>query len=312
MELPHMMLLGPAGLPGPAPFLLLGGTGAATRGVRRATVGAMSPRRPAVLLLLTLTAALVACGDDDPDVTAGSTSTAAPATETTAPPPTDTTTTQAPGTTGPPTTAPVTTLPVDPSITCESDTTLSADADGDGAADTIALVSDPSTYTSALEVCTATGGHQLDALGASTVEATDLDGDGAVEILYGGTAATSKTVQVARIVDGDLVTVTVDGAPLVLVDGFPDGTPPDGPRHAYGCPGELSGTPVHVVALQVTPLNAVEHTFQLEAVGFVLDGPAATVADTQSVSSAEATPGGTPEELIAYAQELVDANAPAC
>jgi hypothetical protein len=274
----------------------------------------MSSRRlPAVLLLaVALGASLLACGDDEPAATTDSSSTTAPVSAT-APATADASTvTTAIETTVPPTTQPTTTEPGEPTVSCDEGTTLSADVDGDGTVDAVALVTDPSAFTSELRVCTAAGTIALDALGATTVDAADIDGDGAAELLYGGSGATSRTVQVAQLVDGNLLTVTVDGAPLILTDGYPDGTPPDGPRHAFGCGGTVDGTAVHVIVLRVTPINAAEHTFSLDATGYRLEGGTAVLAGTQTVTSAAGTPGGTPEELIAYANEIVAEQAPAC
>lgn len=271
-------------------------------------------RRTATLLLaLALSGSLGACGDDDAsDVSAASSTSTAPATDTTPTTSGGTTTEPTADTSAPASTTPPTTEPVTPPVSCDEGETISADADGDGAADTIVLVTDPSTYTSELRVCTTTATLTLDALGASTLSAADADGDGAAEIFYGGTGATSQTVQVARVVDGSLVTVTANGGPLMLTDGYPDGTPPDGPRHAFGCGGTVDGAAAHLIVLRVTPINASEYAFSLEATGYVLEGGTASVAGTQTVTSAAGTPGGTPEDLIAYANEIVAEHAPAC
>lgn len=95
---------------------------------------------------------------------------------------------------------------------------LVADVDGDGRDDTVGVDDEQLD----LVLCRATGeSARLPEAGmGELLDARDLDGDGASEILFGGTTVSASVVEVASWEDGEFVAwVTEDGARLQLWQG---------------------------------------------------------------------------------------------
>lgn len=256
----------------------------------------MRLRTAATLFLILLAVSGCASDDDGGDVSSGDT-TATTSAATTSPSTSDEVTTLPPTTSEPATTASTaadtTTTTAgdvtgggDPAITCDGGVML-GDVDGDGVDDPVAQVTDPATGDSTLDVCpsTATGGFQLTNGGQSELNLADVDGDGSAEIFYGGNQAMSRTVQIARYLDGQLVVVNgPEGTPLVLTDGFPEGLPPDGPRYGYGCDDHASGRVLVTVELSETETAegpVISGTWR----AFTLDGSTAAQVDSSEISS---------------------------
>jgi hypothetical protein len=264
--------------------------------------GGMRLRSAAILVVILLTGAC--SSDDGGDVSSGGTSTeasttAAPASGPTTPDTTPagtepagtepaTTPTTASPTTGGPTSTVTGDGPTsvgDPGITCEGAPTP-ADVDGDGIDDAIIATAADDGFP-IVEVCPSgsVGGFVLQPTGEGELSFADIDGDGAAEILYGGTQAMSRTVGVARMVDGALMPVIrTDGVPITLVDGYPEGLPPDGPRLAFGCDDHDTGR-----VLVTLELNEIDRDGSPVIDGvwsaYELDGPVVQQVDTAPVTA---------------------------
>lgn len=279
------------------------------------------PRLLPVSAFVIAALALTACSSDDGgDVRSGGTATEAPATsapatdptapatappgtESGSPPGTDAPTTGAPGSTD---TTTLTGSIGDSSITCEGAPTP-ADIDGDDVDDAIIATTSDDGFP-VVEVCPSgtVGGFVLQQTGEGELSFADIDGDGTAEIFYGGTQAMSRTVGVARMVDGTLLPVIrADGVPITLIDGYPEGLPPDGPRLAFGCDDHDTGR-----VLVTLELNEVDRDGEPVIDGvwsaYELNGHVVEQVDTAAVTAEDY------DDTQTMLDELVASWAPPC
>lgn len=261
-------------------------------------------------LAAVLGVATVACGGGGDDV---SSDTTAGADETTTSEPSDpTTAATTPDTTGggPSTIGDGT----EPPHGCAEAGTINGDVDGDGQSDRV--IHHMTADGPVLEVCTWYFSGRIDGTGqAEFLQLTDVDGDGTDEILFGSTSATARMVQIAHVDrEGNIVVLALDdGSPLVLVDGYPDGDPPDGHRFTYGCVAATDEVPAHLVMVEVTATNAdVDGGLAYSVTPLTLDFDVVTPGEVQSTDLAAVDESGTAEELMALADGVAREQAPDC
>ena len=229
------------------------------------------PALPALVALVALAIVAAACGgDDDSAVTPTSGPTSTSRTTPTAPAPA---------------------CPDDPAPGARtSRSEAEADVDGDGEQDTVSshLVDDQVWH---LRVALAAGGGADVALGVLASESVavlgggDADGDGAEEIWAStGSGASATIIGLARFDDCSLTQVTFDaGTPAEFPIGGSVGT-----ASGLECTGGAQEDDPDLTAYTVT--NTGEDRYDLEAIGYVLDGDVLTRGDTSAASISNRDP----------------------
>ncbi len=258
---------------------------------------------PVLALLLTIALAAASCGSDsqtstsvttDPPETTTSSTTAD---ATTIAPPTS-------GSTSPPlTTALAVNATDDPRCATGAE---EADVDDDGTADRV--VHTFVDGNAVLRLCASSAGYQeLPGLGmAEQLQLVDIELDESNEILYGATAAGSAGYFVAVVDNGVLTAVTTEaGDPFVLTDGYPNGLPPAGVRHAFGCrDGDADGV------RDLLTVTATQGPTEIEIEGsyWTIDRGTAVEGGHFVADAAGSVAGGGPQDLMEFLAEEV----PAC
>lgn len=156
----------------------------------------------------------------------------------------------------------------------DSDTTVEADVDGDGAPDEVGSTERPGELV--LHVTLAAGGDAVLVLptfgvgGTGLIGPADVDGDGAAELwVRTGSGASAAIVGLARFADCQLVQVTfAAGGPAELPVGGSVGT-----SAGLSCDGSVDPTADVTTYLAS---NVGEETYEVTATEYALDGPALT------------------------------------
>jgi hypothetical protein len=256
-----------------------------------------STRSTRALLLAVLVIAVASCGGDDDASDGNATVLSNDLTSTTTAPNSDATDSAPPSTAGDGT---------NPPQGCIAAGTVTGDVDGDGQPDRVLhhLTEDGPV----LDVCTWWFSGSVAGLGqAGVLELVDVDADDTMEILYGSIEDGVVTAQIAQAdADGNLVVVTgSDGEPLVLTDGYPDGPPPDGQLHTYGCVPAAGEAPAHLVTARITVGGEVSY----ELTPYTIASGSATPGEVVAQALPDLPDTGTPEERADAAARQI---APLC
>jgi hypothetical protein len=263
-------------------------------------MGEIRSTRTTRALLLTLASwAVVGCGgggDEASDDPGPATVLSRDLTSTTTAPVAETTGSAPPSTAGDGT---------NPPQGCTAAGTVTGDVDGDDQPDRVLhhLTEDGPR----LDVCTWWFSGSVPGVGqGSFVDLVDVNGDEAMDILFGSVENDVVTVQVAQAdTDGNLVVVTgADGEPLTLTDGYPDGPPPEGRLHTYGCVPAAGEAPAQLVAVRVTANGEVSY----ELTPYTVDFGSATAGEVVAQAVTGLPAGDAEEQAEAAARQV----APLC